>query len=286
VSSVALSASCFAQTAKQFVAPHILEKSGALVGVSWNPTGGQRRHILSSGGAITTTSAPIDELVSLYDNADVYQWLMTNLTGKPTPTTYTITSLDKSDTSVLQASMTPFQITFPFCDIDSKDPGGLDVVSAGDVSPGKSSVDLQSAKQTAKKQKAWLCSNFRLTIGNLPCSRVSHIDSFTWTRSGITNPGPNVGIDDSLTDMDFTLPASDIAPFIDAFNSVDAVGAPTSFPVKLEYLDADGNTLMTVLMTCSITGIGRDNMFSDPNDGSALYRVSSHHFVGTVTIVK
>ena len=28
--------------------------------------------------------------------------------------------------------------------------------------------------------KKWLCSNFRFTLGNLPCSRVTKIDSFTW----------------------------------------------------------------------------------------------------------
>jgi hypothetical protein len=30
------------------------------------------------------------------------------------------------------------------------------------------------------KQKAWLSNNFRLTMGSLPCNRVSTIDSFTW----------------------------------------------------------------------------------------------------------
>jgi len=30
------------------------------------------------------------------------------------------------------------------------------------------------------KQKAWLCSNFRVEIGSLPCNRVATVDSFTW----------------------------------------------------------------------------------------------------------
>jgi hypothetical protein len=30
------------------------------------------------------------------------------------------------------------------------------------------------------KQKAWLCSNFRVEIGNLPCTRIASVDSFTW----------------------------------------------------------------------------------------------------------
>ncbi len=30
------------------------------------------------------------------------------------------------------------------------------------------------------KQKQWLCSNFKVEIGGLPCQRVSTVDSFTW----------------------------------------------------------------------------------------------------------
>lgn len=30
------------------------------------------------------------------------------------------------------------------------------------------------------KQKAWLCSNFRIEIGSLPCTRIASVDSFTW----------------------------------------------------------------------------------------------------------
>ena len=29
------------------------------------------------------------------------------------------------------------------------------------------------------KQKAWLCSNFRVEIGSLPCARVASVESFT-----------------------------------------------------------------------------------------------------------
>ena len=29
-------------------------------------------------------------------------------------------------------------------------------------------------------QKAWLCSNFKVEIGGLPCARIATVDSFTW----------------------------------------------------------------------------------------------------------
>jgi len=32
------------------------------------------------------------------------------------------------------------------------------------------------------KTKDWLCSNFRVEIGDLPVDRVTRIDSFTWTQ--------------------------------------------------------------------------------------------------------
>ena len=33
---------------------------------------------------------------------------------------------------------------------------------------------------TGVKQKAWLCSNFKVELGDLPCSRIASVDSFTW----------------------------------------------------------------------------------------------------------
>lgn len=40
---------------------------------------------------------------------------------------------------------------------------------------------IQGEVNTATKK--WLCSNFRITIGDLPCTRVAKVDSFTWKQS-------------------------------------------------------------------------------------------------------
>jgi len=37
------------------------------------------------------------------------------------------------------------------------------------------------------KQKAWLCSNFRVEIGSLPCNRVASVDSWTWKQSVVSD---------------------------------------------------------------------------------------------------
>jgi hypothetical protein len=71
-------------------------------------------------------------------------------------------------------------VTVPKLDGASKDGGYFDVeFDAEQVRWAKGSgSDLTS--KIGVKQKAWLCSNFKVEIGNLPCSRVATVDSFTW----------------------------------------------------------------------------------------------------------
>jgi hypothetical protein len=74
-------------------------------------------------------------------------------------------------------------MTVPKLDGSSKDAAYFDVEfdaeqvrwSAGDGS------SLQAT--TGAKQKAWLCSNFAVEIGALPCTRVASVDSFTWKQA-------------------------------------------------------------------------------------------------------
>ncbi len=71
-------------------------------------------------------------------------------------------------------------VTVPKLSGDSKDAAYFDIEweceqvrwAKGDGS------DIRS--QIGVKQKSWLCSNFRIEIGSLPCSRVASVDSFTW----------------------------------------------------------------------------------------------------------
>ncbi len=71
-------------------------------------------------------------------------------------------------------------VTVPKLDGASKDGGYFDVeFDAEQVRWAKGSgSDLTS--KIGVKQKAWLCSNFKVEIGGLPCARVATVDSFTW----------------------------------------------------------------------------------------------------------
>ena len=74
-------------------------------------------------------------------------------------------------------------VTCPKLDGSSKDAAYFDVeFEAEQVRWSKGAGDDIRGK-IGPKQKAWLCSNFRVEIGSLPCSRVATVDSFTWKCS-------------------------------------------------------------------------------------------------------
>ena len=74
------------------------------------------------------------------------------------------------------------EFTIPACDGSAKDPGYLTVKFAPEVTTplaGKGNT----LPGVATKPKAWLPSNFRLTIPGLDCSKVSKIESLTIKQS-------------------------------------------------------------------------------------------------------
>ncbi|HUJ58094.1 MAG TPA: phage tail protein [Kofleriaceae bacterium] len=74
-------------------------------------------------------------------------------------------------------------VTVPKLDGSSKDAAYFDVeFEAEQVRWSKGGGEDIRAK-LGPKQKAWLCSNFRVEIGSLPCNRVATVDSFTWKQS-------------------------------------------------------------------------------------------------------
>jgi hypothetical protein len=72
-------------------------------------------------------------------------------------------------------------VTIPRLDGSSKEPGHIDVTFApalARIAPGDGS-DMRGP--LAAKTVAWLCANFRVEVGALPCARVASVESFTLT---------------------------------------------------------------------------------------------------------
>jgi hypothetical protein len=71
-------------------------------------------------------------------------------------------------------------VTVPKLDGASKDAAYFDVEWECEQVRWEKGDGSDIRGKIGPKQKAWLCSNFRVEIGNLPCSRVATVDSFTW----------------------------------------------------------------------------------------------------------
>ncbi|MCH7653519.1 MAG: hypothetical protein IIB14_07585 [Chloroflexi bacterium] len=73
------------------------------------------------------------------------------------------------------------EVKFPSLDAGSRDPAFLTVkLEPGRINYQSSAGDL-TLDSTSRSNK-WLASNFRVEIGDLPTSKVSKIDSFTWKQ--------------------------------------------------------------------------------------------------------
>jgi len=74
-------------------------------------------------------------------------------------------------------------VTVPKLDGSSKDAAYFDVEFEAEQVRWTKGGGEDIRGKIGPKQKAWLCSNFRVEIGSLPCSRVATVDTFTWKCS-------------------------------------------------------------------------------------------------------
>ncbi len=72
------------------------------------------------------------------------------------------------------------EVTVPKLDGSSKDAAYFDITFEPERVRWAKGGGNDIRSKVGPKQKAWLCSNFRVEIGDLPCSRVASVDSFTW----------------------------------------------------------------------------------------------------------
>jgi hypothetical protein len=280
VSALAIVLTAPSMAQRTFVRPHVLEKSGTISAILWDQGGGQSS-IEFEGEVSRRVLVPIEGVVSPYGNDQLFAWLVSNINGKPTTENFNLYSVEKGARNLISLEKcSPGSIRIPACDVDSKEARGIEVsIMPGSIS-NSGPFDGTASKIDAKKQKMWLPSNFRLSVGNLPCSRVSKIDSFTIKQglNGDLDGDGNADIASEVGDLSFLVPMSDAPVFQKAMQQ--------EFPYRHEMLDDDGNTLFTVTGTVIITSAELDDICLSPTDPSAMLRVTAHHHRGHVTVLK
>lgn len=112
-------------------------------------------------------------------------------------------------------------VTVPKLDGSSKDAAYFDVeFETEQVRWSKGGGDDIRAK-IGPKQKAWLCSNFRFELADLPCDRVSSVDSFTWKCSvasdqiGIHREPTKHPAKVTVPDLKVSISSADFQPWAD-----------------------------------------------------------------------
>lgn len=268
---------CFASAQKSFVRPHALEVDGALIGIAWDLTGGQPGADRFENGVPISGPQNLDALFSLYGNGPVFAWAknaMQGNTGQIGPTIYPIskyvTPCNSSDWYSLVG------IEFPGCDSDSKDSGGISMRIKSKTYQKKADQQIASKgfQEAAKKQKMWMVSNFRVSIGDLPNTRISKIDPIVFRQ--VVGDFDGDGSPDArypANSWKFTLGRIDAAAYQAAFNSTLA-GAPKDYLFQLDYLDEAGNMLVGLRMNAQVVGFGPTNPFADPADPEFTYTVT------------
>jgi hypothetical protein len=84
----------------------------------------------------------------------------------------------QSELSFEEALIT--EVTIPKLDGSSKDGAYFDIGFEAEKVRWVKAGGEDIRGKIGPKQKAWLCSNFRVEIGGLPCDRIATVDSFTW----------------------------------------------------------------------------------------------------------
>jgi len=116
----------------------------------------------------------------------MYDWIKASFDKGYVTKNGTFTSADfnykaQSQLTFMNALVTG--VTVPKLDGSSKDAAYFDVEFDPEQVRWAKGGGEDVRGKIGPQQKAWLCSNFKVEIGSLPCSRVATVDSFTWKCS-------------------------------------------------------------------------------------------------------
>lgn len=139
------------------------------------------------------------------------------------------------------------EVSMPALDASSKEPAFFTIRLQPEEITYAKGDDAVLKGVVNTKQKKWLCSNFRLRLGDLPCGRVTKVDSFTirqvileypagGVRGGLTRMPANL----EIPNLRIAFSAADIGPWQDWFTDFVIKGnngQEKELPGSLEFLD-------------------------------------------------
>jgi hypothetical protein len=166
------------------------------------------------------------------------------------------------------------EVTFPALDAASKDSAFITVkFQAEEINYAKGDDAVLKGNLNAK-QKKWLPSNFRVSLGDLPCAKVTKVDSFTIKQGTVEDPVGEFRVNQwAPTNMEYpnlklTISSADIEPWMkwfDDFVIKGNNGQEKELQGQIEFLDPSRTkTLGSVqLMNCGIFKLTNEKLEAD-----------------------
>lgn len=298
--------------ARGFAAGHFaLELDGASVGIVQAFQGGNAyADVLefTDGGDLITRKQPgqlhyepITVLVGLGMEAAFWEWIEAMFVGRYARKDGSIVIADGNFNVLRRMDFTDAlvtEVTFPALDASSKDAGRVMVT----FQPRMTALRAGSGKlvdPSPAKQKAWLVSNFRISIGNLPCNRVNKVEALTFKQKVVEeNKGnertPPTFIPDGVEspNVDVTFAAVDVSPwqaFFDDFVLAGNNDEDHELSGRIEYLSSNLQTVLAHLQFFNLGIVRLAPEGVDPNSTSlsrfeaTLYSEGMQFTVGGTT---
>lgn len=294
-----ISLSAVSSAQKTYSFPHVLETSGRIVAIGWDLSGGQVEYtwtVDATGPVVTRTISPIGALFSLYGNDEFFTMVAESLAGKENGNSYSIYSTQKIALGQnLATAPVVNEVRFPACDVSSKEPAGIEVYfnpKEYRLERVRAPGEFKAGAELAKRQKSWNPSNFRLKLGDLPCSRALRITAVSNAQGGtVSLPASRTAAGFTLSDVEITVPLEDAPAFREMLRST-IEGKPTMLPMRLDYLDDEGTVLMALEAVVYIVSVDKENPLdpfdpSDPaNKEKGIIVKVKHELKGHVTLIR
>ena len=206
-----------------------------------------------------------------------WQWLQETTSGQAARHGGEVVDLDfdykeKSVLAFSNALVT--EIGFPALDAQSKEPASLAIKLKPEFTQRKPGSGASATRPLAAKTKAWLASNFRFVLGDLPTSRVSKIDGFN-VKQALADSAVGelreiqrepAALD--VSNLVITVPEQDAGPYydwLDDFVVKGNNGADRERSGTLQFLGAD---FKQVLFEVGFEGVGITRITRDGGAGA------------------
>lgn len=216
-----------------------------------------------------------------------YNWVKDSFDGKPNARRGSVAYGRKSGSVIACDFDRAFvsEIGLPALDAASKDAAKMTIKLSPTTSDFRRASSM-AAPLNAKEQKKWLPSNFRLSLGDLPCSRVNKIEAITIKQAFVEKEGSDGRISTKeptkleFPNLSISFPEDDMDPWDKWFEDFVIAGNNTDKSERagqLIYLAADN----TPLFLLDFTGVGIFKLTPDKVEAGSdqIRRVKAEMYV-------